>query len=135
MSHFYSRSVCSLLYTFANAVCQRGVFVPPVAGAMSWRNSLTSDETKCICWQCERVRWRFWRCTVVCQHRASNSGFLVTMQGNGINLYGVFQKKTYARNNTRRWWTRATLRKRTTRSESCLQSYWESLRTAKVTRS
>ena len=43
--------------------------------------------------------------------------------------------KTYARNNTRRWWTRATLRKRTTRSESCLQSYWKSLCTAKATRS
>ena len=70
----------------------------------------------------------------LCQHLASNSGFIVKMQGNGINLYGVF-RNTYARNNTRRWWTRATLRKRTTRSESCFQSYWKSLRTAKATRS
>ena len=70
----------------------------------------------------------------MCQHFASNSGFVIKVQGTGINVYGVF-RKTYARNNTRRWWARATLRKRTTRSRSCFQPYWKSLRTTKATRS
>ena len=29
----------------------------------------------------------------MCQHLASNSGFVVKMQGNGINVDGVFRKR------------------------------------------
>ena len=29
----------------------------------------------------------------MCQHLASDSGFIVKMQGNDINLYGVFRKR------------------------------------------
>ena len=29
----------------------------------------------------------------VCQHLASNSGFVVKVQGTGINVYGVFRKR------------------------------------------
>ena len=53
----HARRVCNLFYTFANAVCQRGVFVPLVAGAMFLEGQI--DITKCIHWQCERVRWQF----------------------------------------------------------------------------
>ena len=56
----------SIQEVFANSFTRSPVqfvnvvfFVPPVAGAIFWRSRLTSDEIKCIYWQCERVRWRF----------------------------------------------------------------------------